>query len=70
MTSLAAFFRTVPPRSGGHVLEPEGVVACVSPAIPERSLPNSVVYEREEALADAYAEIAAAHEKAGTTWTV
>jgi GNAT superfamily N-acetyltransferase len=55
---------------GAHTLERDGVLAALVPASPQRSVVNAVVYERPEALADAYDEIAAAYAEIGAKWTV
>ena len=56
---------------GARVLEHEGVVGSCVPAVPERSVLNSVLYEREEALAATLDELADAYDKAGIeAWTV
>lgn len=55
---------------GARVLERDGVVAAIVPAAPERSVPNSVVYENAERLAGAYDELAAAYREIGARWTV
>ena len=56
---------------GGHMLEPDGVCAAVTPAIPERSVFNSVLHESPEALAAALDDLAAAYDEAGVrAWTV
>ena len=69
--SMRAFFGAAPQSSGGHCVELEGVLAAVTPAVPERSLPNSVVYESEEALASALDELARIYEQARVqAWTV
>jgi GNAT superfamily N-acetyltransferase len=53
------------------MLEPDGVVAAVTPSSPERSVFNSVFCERPEALAAALDELAGAYEEAGVrAWTV
>jgi ribosomal protein S18 acetylase RimI-like enzyme len=72
LASMRAFFRAVPEGSeGGRVVQLDGVIATVSPAVPERSLPNSVLYESEEALADALGELRELYEEAGVlAWTV
>jgi ribosomal protein S18 acetylase RimI-like enzyme len=71
LTSMRAFFRGVPGSSGGRVLELDGVIASVTPAVPERSLPNSVVYEGQEQLAAALPKLAEAYDDAGVlAWTV
>jgi GNAT superfamily N-acetyltransferase len=55
---------------GASTLEREGVLAALVPASPERSVVNAVIYERPEALAAAYDEIAAAYAEFGAKWTV
>lgn len=69
--SLAAVFaasaRTV---EGGRVLEPDGVCAAVNPAVPERSVFNSVLYESAEALAASLDDLGAAFDEEGCAWTV
>jgi GNAT superfamily N-acetyltransferase len=55
---------------GARLLERDGVVASVVPAVPERAVLNSVIYEYADGLAAAYDEIAAAYAEAGATWTV
>jgi ribosomal protein S18 acetylase RimI-like enzyme len=71
LTSMRAFFRGVPSSSGGRVIDLDGVIACVTPAVPERSLPNSVVYESEEQLIAAIPQLADTYEEAGVlAWTV
>lgn len=69
---MRVFFRSVPPSAdGGRVVELDGVIACVTPSVPERSLPNSVVYETEEQLIAALDALAALYEHAGVhAWTV
>ena len=48
-----------------------GVTACVSPARPERSVVNSVVYDDAEALIAAIPALAVTYEDAGiAAWTV
>ena len=55
---------------GARVLEREGVVAAVVPAVPERSVVNSVTYRSAEDLEAAYDELAAAYDEIGAKWTV
>jgi GNAT superfamily N-acetyltransferase len=56
---------------GGHLIEAEGVVAAVVPALPGRSVFNSVLYRRPENLAAARDELARAYDRAGVrAWTV
>ncbi len=69
--SMWVAFRAVPSASSGRCLEFDGVLAGVTPAVPERSLPNSVLYESEDALAAALPALAAAYDEAGIlAWTV
>jgi ribosomal protein S18 acetylase RimI-like enzyme len=72
LESMRVFFRTVPEASeGGRNLELVGVQAGITPAVPDRSLPNSVVYRDEDALEAALEEVAAAYDEAGVrAWTV
>src|SRR3954462_5160540 len=57
---------------GGFVAEPAPeVTACVSPARPERSVVNSVVYDDEDALIGAIPALGVIYEDAGVVaWTV
>ena len=56
---------------GGSVLELDGVMAAIVPAVPQRSIINSVVYETPAQLAAAYDTLAAAYDAAGiAAWTV
>jgi N-acetylglutamate synthase-like GNAT family acetyltransferase len=69
--SMLHWYRLVGAGSeGAHTLERDGVVAALVPASPERSVVNAVVYERPEALAAAYDDIAAAYDAIGAKWTV
>jgi len=72
LESMRVFFRSVPPPSaGGRVVELDGVIAAVTPAVPERSLPNSVVYETEDKLVAALDELSELYDEAGVqAWTV
>ena len=72
LKSMRAFFGLVGRSSeGAHVIELEGVLGCVCPKVPERSLPNSVVYESEDALIAAIPELARRYDAAGIeAWTV
>ncbi|MFN2616751.1 MAG: GNAT family N-acetyltransferase [Thermoleophilaceae bacterium] len=71
LESMRAFFRGTPNASGGRAVELDGVLATVTPVVPERSLPNSVVYESEDALASALDELATIYDEAGVlAWTV
>jgi GNAT superfamily N-acetyltransferase len=55
---------------GARILERDGATAVVAPAVPERAVVNSVLYDDATALAGAYDEIAAAYAQIGATWTV
>lgn len=55
---------------GASVLEREGVVAAVAPAVPERSVVNSVAYRSGDDLIAAYDDLAAAYAAIGAKWTV
>ena len=70
--ALMSFIRLV---GGGtetsQVLEPGGVTASVVPAIPDRSIVNSVASRDAKALEAALDDLAAAYEEAGVgAWTV
>lgn len=70
--ALMSFVRLVGSGAGiSRVLEPEGVTASVVPAIPDRSIVNSVAYRDSDALEAALDELAAAYEDADVSaWTV
>jgi GNAT superfamily N-acetyltransferase len=72
LKSMRAFFRLIGRSSeGAHVLQLDGVLASVVPQVPERSLPNSVVYESQAALGAALPELAQHYDEAGIeAWTV
>jgi ribosomal protein S18 acetylase RimI-like enzyme len=56
---------------GARQIEFPGVLAAATPAVPKRSIPNSVTYRAASDLAAAYADLAAAYEEAGIeAWTV
>jgi GNAT superfamily N-acetyltransferase len=70
-TFAAAFAATAASVDDGRILEPVGIFAAVNPAVPERSVFNSVLYESHDALASALDELAAAYDEAGIkAWTV
>jgi GNAT superfamily N-acetyltransferase len=67
LESMRVFFRS----AGARAAELDGVVAAVTSEVPERSLPNSVVYESEDALLGALDELAKLYDDAGVlAWTV
>jgi N-acetylglutamate synthase-like GNAT family acetyltransferase len=69
--SMRHWYRLIGAGSeGARTLERDGLVAALVPASAERSVVNAVVYERPEALADAYDDIAAAYDEIGAKWTV
>ena len=72
LKSMRAFFRLVGRSSeGAHVIELDGVLGSVCPKVPERSLPNSVIYESEDALIAAIPELAERYDRAAIgAWTV
>ncbi len=72
LASMRAFFRLVGRSSeGAHVIEPDGVLGAVCPKVPNRSLPNSVVYESQDALVAALPELTGHYDEAGIdAWTV
>ena len=56
---------------GARLVEAEGVLALIVPALPERSVFNSVLYEQPEQLAAVRDELARAYDAAGIkAWTV
>jgi GNAT superfamily N-acetyltransferase len=70
--ALMSFARLV--GRGGEsssVIEHDGVVASITPAVPDRSVVNSVTYRDTDALAAAIEELAHTYENAGIrAWTV
>jgi len=72
LNSMRAVFRLIGGSSeGARVIELNGVIGSVCPKVPERSLPNSVVYESQEALIAALPELARHYDEAGIeAWTV
>jgi GNAT superfamily N-acetyltransferase len=68
LKSMRACFRLLARSSeGAHVLELDGVLASVVPAVPERSLPNSVLYESQQSLVAAIPELARHYDDASFT---
>jgi GNAT superfamily N-acetyltransferase len=67
----AAWSGLGPASPGGRTIERDGVVASVVPAVPERSVMNSVIYDDDRALEAALDELAAEYDDAGVlAWTV
>jgi ribosomal protein S18 acetylase RimI-like enzyme len=71
-TSLRHFYRVLSHGSDtARVVELDGVVACVTPVVPERSFPNAVVYDHAGALGAALPALTRLYEDAGVrAWTV
>ncbi len=64
-------FRVMPDEGGGSLFERDGVLATVLPSVPDRSLPNSVLYRDADGLARVLDEVAAVYRDAGVrAWTV
>jgi ribosomal protein S18 acetylase RimI-like enzyme len=72
LASMRVYFRSVGTATEGHrLIERDGVLATITPAVPDRSLPNSVAYETEDALAGMLGELARVYDEAGVrAWTV
>jgi GNAT superfamily N-acetyltransferase len=67
----AAWSGLGPASPGGRTIEREGLVASVVPAVPERSVMNSVVYDDARVLEASLDELAAVYDVAGVlAWTV
>jgi GNAT superfamily N-acetyltransferase len=66
-----AFAACAQGSDSGRLLERDGLIAVMTPGTPDRSVFNSVMYERPEALARALDDLAAAYGEAGIyAWTV
>ncbi len=72
IASLAQWSRTIDGASEGmRAIDREGMVLTVTPAVPQRSIVNDVVYWDSEALAAAYDELRRTYEDAGVeAWLV
>ena len=72
LNSMRTCFQLVARSSdGAHVLELDGVMASVTPKVPERSLPNSVIYESQDALISALPQLTRHYDEQGVhAWTV
>jgi GNAT superfamily N-acetyltransferase len=70
--SMSVWVRLMPVRSpGGSVIDLPGVAGSVVPALPQRSVVNSVVYEDRHAFAAAVEQLAETYAAAGVAaWTV
>jgi ribosomal protein S18 acetylase RimI-like enzyme len=70
LRAMQAAFSAFARSSGAQLLELDGVIATVNPAVRERSVFNSVVYLDPDALSGARERLAAAYADAGCAWTV
>jgi GNAT superfamily N-acetyltransferase len=72
LATLHTFYSVVVSgRKDSRLIKREGLTAAVVPATPERSIFNGVVYDDEQALADALLELAETYEAAGVrAWMV
>jgi GNAT superfamily N-acetyltransferase len=70
LRGMAQCFASFARSAGARVIERDGVTAAVNPAVPERSVFNSVVYMDARALAAVYDELASAYAAGGCAWTV
>jgi GNAT superfamily N-acetyltransferase len=69
--SLEGFIRLMGSgQEDARVLEYDGVIGSLAPAVAERSIFNSVAYETADALAAARESLAEEYSKAGCAWTV
>lgn len=69
--SMREEFRLLPDEAGGTLFERDSVIATIVPSVPNRSLPNSVLYEEPGDLGNALDEVAEAYRDAGVrAWTV
>jgi ribosomal protein S18 acetylase RimI-like enzyme len=57
-------------HAGGRRFEAPGVFAVINPAVPERSVFNSVLYDDAQALRGAHERLAAAYAEHDCAWTV
>ena len=65
------FARFARGSEGGRLVEHDGALALVTPAVPERSVLNSVLYRDADGLVAALPELAQTYDDAGVTaWTV
>ena len=71
-SNLRSWFAVLAEHSpGARLLEHDGVTGVMVPAVPERSVVNSVTYDDAESLVAALPELAAAYDAAGVrAWTV
>lgn len=67
LATMRSAFRALA-RSGARWTDVDGVGALVTPSVPERSVFNSVVYERGADVARAYERLASRYDGAWTVW--
>jgi GNAT superfamily N-acetyltransferase len=71
LASMPPFWTAMARGAGGRVLERHGITACIVPSVPDRSLPNSVLYEDAEKGVSVLDHLEAAYAHAGVhAWTV
>jgi GNAT superfamily N-acetyltransferase len=70
LRGMQAAFSSFARAAGARLLERDGWIAAVNPAVPERSVFNSVIYLDPAALAAAREELAGVYAEAGCAWTV
>jgi ribosomal protein S18 acetylase RimI-like enzyme len=69
--SMREEFRVMPEEGGGFLFERDGVLASVFPPVPDRSLPNSVIYRDADGLGRALDDLASTYRHSGVrAWTV
>ena len=68
---MPPFWKAMALDAGGSAWERDGVLASIIPAVPSRSVFNSVFYEDTASLLDSLDDLAAAYDEAGVeAWTV
>jgi GNAT superfamily N-acetyltransferase len=70
LRGMQAAFSSFARSAGAQLVEREGLIAAVNPAVAERSVFNSVVYLDPDALAASYEELASTYAGARCAWTV
>lgn len=68
--AMRATFGAFARSAGARTIERDGLFAIVNPAVPERSVFNSVICDDRAALAASYDELAAEYARHGCAWTV
>ena len=70
LRGMQAAFSSFASSSGAQLLERDGFIALVNPAVRERSVFNSVIYVDPDGLESARDELAQTYADAGCAWTV